>query len=201
MSAVLKQDFPVAVGDPFEGGYFAGLFGVSGRVAALIVAPKATGELKATSLSRNYPAPRASSINDGIVNTLVLEKESEIASWALGLEIAGHKDWYIPSIDELEILYRAFKPTTRENFIYNRSGLNLSALPATPAYTLANPLQTSIDLFRAGNTEAFEDDWYWSSTVLEDPNYAWYQNFYNGYQGHYHVYYHLRARAVRRSFL
>lgn len=201
MSAVLKQDFTVAVGESFEGGYFAGLFSVAGAVAALIVAPKVAGELKATALSRDYPAPRAPSLNDGLVNTLVLEKQSEIATWALGLEIAGYKDWYIPSIDELEILYRSFKPTTRENFIYNRSGLNLSSVPPVRSYTQTDPLQTSIELFKEGGAEAFEENCYWSSTVLEDPNYAWCQVFDHGGQDNYDVDITLRARAVRRSFL
>jgi hypothetical protein len=54
-------------------------------------------------------------------------------------------------------------------------------------------------LFRAGGAEAFEPEWYWSSTEYASiSNLAWVVDFGNGYQAHFNKSYFFGVRAVRR---
>lgn len=195
-------DLPPSVpGVPLEGGFYAGRILVAGILYALIVAPKAEGERKAGAWSKSYDSvPGALSWNDGVANTAAMAGAgSALAKWAKGLAIGGHSDWYIPSQDELEICYRSFKPTVEKNSLWSRSGINVSAVPPTYPYTAELPTQTDNELFLAGNAEAFADEIYWSSTQhASDSYYAWFQNFYNGYQYYWFKGHYFRARAVRR---
>lgn len=191
-----------AIGAPFQGGFFAGLINIAGQRHALIVAPKAAGEHEETEWISDYKAvPGAQSYDDGYANTQAMaDAGSELAKWARGLDIGGHADWYLPSQDELELCYRNLKPTTRENYYYARSGINLSAVPPTRPYTPEFPVQTSAAAFQKGGAEAFAEEWYWSSTQHASYSYyAWGQNFGNGVQDYYGTGIKLRARAVRRS--
>lgn len=191
-----------AIGAPFQGGFFAGLINVNGQRHALIVAPKATGEHDDTRWISDYkPVPGAKSYDDGLANTTAMaEAGSELAKWARGLDIGGLSDWYLPSQDELEVCYRNLKPTTRENYCYARSGINLSALPPTRPYTPEHPVQTPAAAFQQGGEEAFADEWYWSSTQHASySDFAWLQHFYYGHQDYDDSNSQLRARAVRRS--
>lgn len=53
--------------------------------------------------------------------------------------------------------------------------------------------------FQEGGSEAFEQDWYWTSTQhAVNSDYAWCQGFYGGDQGNGHKGSYGRARAVRR---
>ena len=187
---------PTVPGTPFEGGFYAGRLRVGTHVMALIVAPKAA-ETKGPWLPQYAAVPGADSFGDGVMNTATMaEAGSPIALWALGLDIGGFGDWYLPSRDELEILYRVFKPTAETNYTY-RSGENPSALPPTHAYRDELPLQTSVQSFRAGQAEAFEDAWYWSSTQ-SSRYFAWLQGFDGGGQDLSGKSFEGRARAVRR---
>ena len=191
-----------AIGTAFQGGFFAGLINIAGQRHALIVAPRALGEHDDMRwIGRAKDIPGAKSYDDGLANTNAMaDAGSELAKWARGLDIEGFTDWYLPSQDELEICYRNLKPTAEENWLYARSGINLSALPPTRPYTLDNPVQTPALAFQKGGDEAFEAAWYWSSTQhASDSAYAWGQTFDGGGQVYGHVNYPLRARAVRRS--
>jgi hypothetical protein len=199
---VKTQDvIPAVPGTPYAGGFYAGRILIAGVLHALIVAPKAEGEREAIAwLGSRRRVAGADSYCDGMQNTAAMaEAGSELAQWARGLQVGGHTDWYIPSQDELEILYRNLKPTADENTLYGRSGMNVSAVPASFAYSRDLPAQTSAPDFAAGGEQAFADEWYWSSTqhaAFDD--YAWYQYFGNGYQSLTSKSASLRARAVRR---
>jgi hypothetical protein len=189
------------IGTSMAGGFYAGRIVIEGKHYALIVAPKAEGEhapIRMFNDSKDVPA--AASWNDGLSNTNALaEAGSILAQWVRGLRIGGFDDWYLPSVDELEILYRNLKPTSDENYVYNRSGLNLSALEPTRPYTPTDPSQTQAELFKAGGAEAFDDRWYWSSTKhASDSDFAWGQYFGSGGQSYVSVGSSDRARAVRR---
>lgn len=190
-----------AAGTPFEGGFFAGVFQLDdGTRCGLIVAPKAEGEHPDHAWIDDYKAvPGAQSYSDGFANTEAMaDAGSAIAQWAQRLRIGDHDDWYLPSQDELEICYRNLKPTTRENYCYARSGINLAAVPPTRPYLPTNPVQTSAEPFREGGAEAFDDVWYWSSTQhAAYSDYAWCQDFNYGDQDD-GTHDRLRARAVRR---
>lgn len=174
------------IGTAMGDGYYAGRIRMDDdQVYALIVAPKDEGEHKPTIWIPDYQdVPGAKSYNDGLANTqAMLEAGSKLAKWARGLRIGGHDDWYLPSQDELEIIYRNLKPTTGENWCYARSGINLSAVTPTRPYTPEFPMQTQAELFKAGGEQAFEATWYWSSTQhVSYSGYAWYQHFNRGHQ-------------------
>lgn len=190
-----------SIHEPLAGGFYAGRLNVDGVLYALIVAPKAEGEHDDIAWnSSTKSVSGALSYCDGRVNTLAMaEAGSKLAKWAMNLRIGGHDDWYLPSQDELEVLYRAFKPTEEKNWCYARSGINLSAEPPTRPYTPESPVKTVHEAFQAGGAEAFNPVWYWSSTQhASDSGCAWGQGFDDGYQGCNHESDKLRARAVRR---
>lgn len=188
-------------GTPFDGGFFAGRFRIHGKVNALIVAPKADGEHKPTLWIPEYKeVPGAQSYVDGLANTRAMAAAgSKLAQWALDLRIGGKNDWYLPSQDELEVIYRALKPTTEENDCYMRSGINLSAVPPTRPYIPGFPVQTLAEAFQSGGDQAFDDAWYWSSTqYASGSDYAWLQHFDDGLQLYGLTTSQYSARAVRR---
>ncbi|WP_192985680.1 DUF1566 domain-containing protein [Pseudomonas sp. EggHat1] len=195
----IKQNELPAIGSAFQGGFFAGLLNIDGQLHGLIVAPKAAGELEEARWGEyGNDIAGATSVYDGLANTQAMaEVGSDLAKWALELEIDSFTDWYLPSRDELEILYRQFKPTTETNYQYGRHGENSSAVPITQHYSAEAPAQTSHEAFQEGAEQAFEDAWYWSSTQYSPYN-AWYQDFAGGSQLSHHKDSELRARAVRR---
>lgn len=188
-------DLP-SIGAPFLGGFFAGLINVASVLHALVVAPKATGETRAKWLDDYTSVPAANSWFDGRANTTAMaEAGSPAAKWAQALDIGGFTDWHVPARDQLELLYRHFKPTAQENDGY-RQGDNPSSVPPGYPYTDALPAQTQISGFGEGGAEAFEDRWYWTSTQL-DEGYAWLQLFNTGNQLDIGKEYEASVRAVR----
>jgi hypothetical protein len=168
-----KQIIP-PLGAPFGGGFFAGEMTIDGERFALIVAPKNAGENMdlAYKLKDRGTADKTDSDDDGLLNTgLINDANHPAAQFCRGLEIGEHRDWYLPSRDELMQLWRNLGPN-RKN---------------TP------------DLFRKGGTEAFEEAWYWSSTeYAPNSSYAWLVGFYNGDQNYSGKNYGFGVRAVRR---
>jgi hypothetical protein len=201
MNAITETTLP-AIGTPMPGGFFAGAIRLDGQRFAVIVAPKKSFKIKKAIWIDGYKdVSGAKSYNDGLANTLAMaEAGSKLAQQARALTIDGLSDFYIPSQDELEILYRVFKPTADENSCYARSGINVSADVPTYPYTPEFPVQTALDAFKAGGEEAFEIEWHWSSTQhAGNSDYAWYQDFGNGNQYIISKYSKLCARAVRRQ--
>jgi hypothetical protein len=196
----ITTEIPTVAGTPFAGGFYAGRLLVAGVAYALIVAPRGEGEHEPICWSESDLAiPTGErSFYDGFANTEAMAgAENALAKWARGLRIGGFADWYLPSRDELEILYRAFKPTAEENYCWR--GDNPSSIPVGYAYRREEPAQTAVEIFRDGKDEAFEDTWYWSSTQdAGNEAYAWGQYFDYGDQYDHHKDLELRARAVRR---
>ena len=192
------------LGTSMGGGFYAGRIRIEDQVYALIVAPKAEGELASTTwIARNKSVPGALSYYDGLANTHAMaDAGSKLAKWALDLRIGDADDWYLPAQDELEILYRNLKPSSQENYCWARSGINLSAVEPTRPYTPALPAQTLAEAFQAGADEAFAESYYWSSTQHASlSDYAWCQDFTNGGQDYDSKDGKLRARAVHRLIL
>jgi hypothetical protein len=187
------------IGTEMGGGFYAGRIVSEGKTYALIVAPKDGGEHAPVQLLNDSNNGQfALSYNDGLANTNELAKAgSKLAKWVRDLRIGDNDDWYLPAQDELEIIYRNLKPTTNKNYIFNRSGINLSAVEPTRPYTKDFPLKTTAELFQEGNSEAFNDVWYWTSTCVGDAS-AWVQFFHGGDQSDNFVSGNSRARAVRR---
>jgi hypothetical protein len=190
----------LAIGQPYAGGFYGGPIRIDGALFAIIVAPKAAGERTGAWDDSDKDVAGATSYADGLQNTIAMgEAGSDLAQWARGLRIADCDDWFIPSQDELEVIYRNLKPTADTNTQYGRSGLNASAVTPTYPYSRAEPTQTQAEVFRAGGAEAFDDVWYWSSTQhAAYSDCAWGQDFGDGGQDFIHKSYEGRARAVRR---
>ena len=189
----------LAIGDPCEGGgFYAGQIRINGEVWNLAVAPKDLGDKAGKWNSKTANVTGACSYCDGLANTEAMVKAgSQIAKWARGLKIGEHADWYIPSRDELEVIYRNLKPTAVENDRFNRSGENPSAVPPTYPYSPLMPAPTPVALFADEGAQAFEEAWYWSSTQYSADG-AWDQTFDFGNQVSGYKSYEGRARAVRR---
>jgi Protein of unknown function (DUF1566) len=163
----------------------------------LQVAPKTPGECVSAWSPDSIDVAGAASYFDGLANTQAMaEAGIKVAQWALDLEIEGNKDWYIPSRDELELLYRHYKPTADRNYLY-RAGDNPSSVPAGYPYAADLPAQTTAEGFKAGEPDAFDEAWYWSSTQFSR-YYAWYQSFYLGGQYGNAKSWESRCRLVRR---
>ena len=189
------------IGAATGGGFYAGRIRVGDVLYALVVAPKAEGEIGDAAWNKSLKSITGSlSYCDGPANTRAMaEGGSPLAQWALDLRVGGNDDWYLPSQDELEIIYRSLKPTDTKNWCYARSGINVSAEIPTYPYTPDFPVKTPAGSFRQGGSEAFEPAWYWSSTQhASASDCAWYQYFNYGSQTSNHKTSELRARAVRR---
>ncbi len=191
---------PTIPGTPFAGGFYAGRIKDGGNVYAIIVAPKAAGDIEAA-WHKNATGPNSGSYFDGPANTkAIAEAGSELGLRMQSMSIYGFDDWYLPSRDELEICYRNLKPSSRANSPYN--GDNPSSVPPGYMYTREAPAQTAAAAFQEGGTEAFELAWYWTSTPDANcPDYAWLQGFVNGGQDFTHKSLTYRARAVRRMLV
>lgn len=197
---VSAAEVPAVIGTPFGGGFLAGFFQSEGKKFAIVTAPKDEGEKQKERWNDSYSIVKgALSFFDGMANTQAMaEAGSNLAQWALGLNIGGYNDWHTPAQDVLEIIYRNLKPTTEENWCYARSGINLSALEPTRPYAPSFPLQTVADAFKQGGAEAFEPTVYWTSTQhVSDSACAWRQNFDDGYQNTTIKHDKFSARAVR----
>lgn len=178
------------IGQPLEGGFFAGYINSNGALFAIVAAPKSL-EISGVWGERGALIEGADSFHDGAANTAAMA--------AAGCKIATQVQsggWYIPSRDELELLYRAFKPTTEENY-KSRDGDNPSSSPVGYPYTEGLPAQTAVADFKKGESEVFEDAWYWSSTQYSATS-AWIQNFDDGSQLSYDKTSEGHVRPVRR---
>lgn len=175
---------------------YVGRIMVNGALKGILLPPKSIRQPGSAMewMPDGKPVTIATSWCDGLQNTREMaDAGSELAKWAM------EKGLHIPSMDELEIIYRTCKPTSQSNYLYSRAGINVSALPPTYPYTADQPGQTTLEAFRAGGPEAFNtDDWYWSSTrhpAYEDIAYA--QDFEYGDQNDYHTDNPCLACAVR----
>lgn len=134
------------IGTFVEGGYVAGIMDTlasGGERYLLLVAPKQYQVAMQWSKDYNkYTGSTATSKWNGLENTTKLLNSNYPAAYYCATLIAnGYDDWYLPAIDELELLYRNFKPTNLMND-YNESdvysgqynGYNPSTDPPGPRY-------------------------------------------------------------------
>jgi hypothetical protein len=190
-----KSDLPV-LGSPLNGGFFSGIINVNGVNFAIATAPKALGESRQILLPNAKMVEGALSTFDSVANTIALaEAGSPAALWVQSLVIDGNSNWVLPARDVLEIQYRNHKPTAEENYCSFRDGDNPSSVPPGHLYTEESPAKTSIEIFQEGGSEAFEADWYISSTQYST-GYVCGQDFRDGGQGGSDVTSERRVRAV-----
>ena len=202
----------LAIGDAYEGGFFAGYIShTSNSIAthALIVAPAATGAtgtgytlttMKQWKTSNTTTSGTTSTFNGAVNSAAMNDANHPAAQFCEGLSIGGYTDWYLPARDELEIAYYNLKPTTTSN--YTSSGINAYSVPARGSnYTSGTPAQTTVTAFQTGNSEAFVADYHWSSTEISSTT-VWVLIFTTGYQDFdYKNFTTERVRAFRKVAL
>jgi hypothetical protein len=161
-----------AIGAQMGGGFFAGEYTLNGERYALVVAPKAEGEKLDVQYKKHNTADGADSDDDGLANSEgINDAKHPAAQFCRSLQIGGNNDWYLPSRDEQAMLQRNLGPR-RKN---------------TP------------EQFREGSAEAFQPNWYWSSTENASySGYAWVVVFSNGNQNYLNKANNFGVRAVRR---
>ena len=107
----------------------------------------------------------------------------------------GGSNWYLPAMDELELLYRNFKPNYADNDTRNfprnfpgsqPSGFNPSSDPTGSNYSNNPrvPEKTSGIGFRETEAAAIDLERYWSTTDADEDGRAWSQYFtFSGAEG------------------
>jgi hypothetical protein len=191
----------LAIGDAYEGGFFAGQISTAGNGVAdynLVIAPKSSGENSSRQWKTSDTATAGtSSVIDGPTNSSNMNNASHPAAlFCEGLTIGGFSDWYMPAKNELEVCYFNLKPTTESN--NTSSGTNTNAVPSRGSnYTAGTPARTAATDFQTGNAEAFAASLYWSSTDSGAQD-AFRQDFSNGVQAPNGKDNSRAVRAVRR---
>ena len=197
-TAAAVATIPAAIGAAFAGGFYVGLINAADKTFALIVSPKLSGEFTGRWAPTGTCPEHANDYADGLANTNAMAAAGCTMAIAVrGAVIEGFDDWYIPSRDELELMYRHLKPLDRDNSASFRDGENPGSVPMGRHYTEELPAQTSVAVFRKGGDQALDAVWHWSSTQA-GPSIAWGQGFDGGYQDFIYRSYEGRARAVRR---
>lgn len=160
-------EIPTVAGTPFAGGFYAGRFFIGAQAYALIVAPKAEGELEESAWNKSRKrVADATSYCDGMANTdAMLAAGSGLAKWARGLRIGGFDDWHLPSRLQALVMYG-----------------ELSQLP---------------DFEDGAENGFAADWFWTSTLHAEYDGFAWCQSFSYGLQDSNLESYEFRARAVR----
>ena len=161
-----QRSFALKIGDAYEGGFFAGQISTAGNGVAdfnLVIGPVASAQANRqwkTSNSSGDPT----SVIDGPGNTTTMNSATyPAAQFCADLVTGGFSDWYMPALNELDVVYFGLKPTTANNA--TNVGINNNSVPKrTSNYTTGNPAQTSAAAFQSGGAEAFSANYWWSST-------------------------------------
>lgn len=205
MSAVEKAAPVVTIpeiGQPFGGGFFSGITRDpdTGK-RYLNITAGAEHELNGAWGEYGEKNEGADSFTNSRGNTEAMAASgSELAKQILALDIDGFTDWAIPARDVQELQYRHFKPTTETNWAGRRDGDNPNSEPVGLLYTDESPAQTSVEAFRKGGPEAFQDTWYWSSSQ-RSADFAFNMGFDDGYQLSSAKVTGLRVRPVRSQLI
>ena len=187
------------IGDAYGGGYFIGQTNVGGTIYDLILAPKQVGSLQGqkggatpTTLKNGAGASGVTTgeTNYGAIVTqqmstngapaaefIIIDAQGPNAGTydvtnSTGTGIGGFNDWYMPAVNELQVIYYYLKPGTATNIATGdwATGNPIAVAPQpTTAWTTTNPGQTSVTIFQDGGTEAFSlggtTDLWWTSTL------------------------------------
>jgi hypothetical protein len=185
----------IPIGTAMSGGYLAGRISIGGQTYRLIVSPKTAEVARQMRTTFTGVSGASTSVNDGYTSTQAIytadPTNNIAAAYARTLNLNGFTDWYIPSRDELEIMFRNLNPSFSSNQTAIRqddslgTGTNSNSVPTGAAYTTNNPTQTTVAQFRVGGDQALTHTGqpYWtSSRSLTQPAYMWNGSFVNGQQ-------------------
>ena len=155
----------LTIGEPYQGGYFAGQVNSSGTIYNLVVSPVSSGQT--TGNIGTYTNSTTTSVIDGPTNSATLAGQSRFAAtFCEGLTIGGYSDWYLPALNELQTIFYYAKPTTQNNSASFGSNANaVSPQPVSTNYSLTVPAQSSAAVFQQGGGQNFTALNYWTSTT------------------------------------
>jgi hypothetical protein len=193
---------PITIDTPIHtvidnGDRLAGFIRAGNTTRAILLPPKAARHHPSAAWNKSRDrVTGALSFHDGQANTKAMaEAGSAIAQLAL------ERGLYIPARDELDVIYRAFKPGSDDNWGY-RSGDNPSSVPPGYPHEPKKPAQCALGEHRAGGAEAIPEEWVWSSTQYAGLGAsAWCQDFRGGTQDIYPEYCELAVVLVRSVIL
>jgi len=209
---------PANIGTSFAGGFLVGVIDTvagtingsddyqTGERYALIVAPKSLEEPAGLKWDSQVRTGEGGTFTrwDGLssTNSILAKNDTSYEAFEHIRSIRssdpvpsdGGSDWYLPAMDELELIYRNLKPVSADNFVENETrafpgsqdcGFNPSSDPTGSAYTATGePFQTGVTDFQDGGAEAVDLDRYWSSTDADEDSRAWRQFFtFSGIEG------------------
>jgi hypothetical protein len=172
-NSVIPTSIP-AIGAAYAGGFFAGQISTTANGVAthnLVIGPIASAQAnRAWKTSNSGGDP--TSVIDGPGNTATMNSATyPAAQFCSDLVTGGFSDWYMPAFNELGIVYFGLKPTTANNA--TDTGINANSVPKrTSNYTTGNPAQTSATVFQLGGAEAFNANYWWSSTEASYAGFA-----------------------------
>jgi hypothetical protein len=197
-----------AIGDAYEGGFFAGQISTAGNGTAdynLVVAPASTGVGYLAWKNVATATPGADSTINGAQNTADMVADGNatvypIAHFCNDLTIGGFTDWYLPAKFELEICYFNLKPSTAGNL--SSVGANPYSVPTrTGNYSggnpASNPAQTTSTAFKDTGAEDFIPDNIAASNETSTTD-AYMKNFGNGDDGSDNKTFPFNFRAIRK---
>lgn len=209
-NSVTPSSIPGAIGIAYGGGYFAGQINISGTVYNLVVADKSVGQTTNKVWGPYGVTTGFTSVINGAANSAgqaALGSTYEAATFCENLNTGGYTDWYLPALNEMEVLYYFLKPFTGDNVTGsstdNPSGINgynanaVSPEPISTGYTLTVPSQTTATAFQFGNAQAFDVARYWNSTEFSSSS-GFQQGFDDGYQVGAAKSFTRRVRAIRK---
>lgn len=201
---------PTRIGQVLGGGTFTGFNRIRNQIYGIILAPKSTETVLPQKRSLSETDNTQSTV-DGFANTVQMnDLEHPAAYYCANLTANGFADWYLPSMNELEICYRYLKPTIDVNTDYvTQSSVNFtsevrtnsSSIPTGMPYTCTTPAQTTVPSYRADSKEAFDLIWYWTSTESSKVKSSMFQIFSYGSQESAVKIMKFKVRAVRRELI
>ena len=192
-----------AIGSAYGGGYFAGQISTAGNGIAdynLVCSPVASGFTSAQYRTSNLSGDPTSVINGPTNSAAMNDANHPAAQFCEGLTIGGFSDWYLPAVNELQVVYENLKPTAGLN--NTGSGINPNSVPArtTPYATYVPTITSATNFQQPSGAEAFSTSAiYWQSnanatfTTKTD-----YFSFTNGYGYRVDKTNTLLVRALRR---
>lgn len=195
-----------SIGQPREGGFFAGVITQADGDYELIIAPK-SAEASLVYNASNTANSGTTSYHDGLANSNAMNSATWPAAYhCLSGTWNSKDDWYLPARDEFELCYRNIKPTTAANITGSRPesgqhGENANSNPVGAAYTTSDPARTGVFAFQEGGSEVLDGTgtWYWTSTqYAPDTSRAWFQRCSDGHQYNGGKNYYRLVRPVRR---
>ena len=181
------------IGDPFFGGFFAGIIDTNQPGAilpedryqtplryALIVSPRSLQTNREWRTSTETVAEAQTRWN-GLAAQEALTPNTTFAAFdycnGLPFPDDGGSKWYLPAMDELTEAYWRLKPTTDGNSTgttgiagdpfpdgsFNNGEL-FSSVPQRPPFTSGTPDQTDVTAFQEGGNERMDDTGHWSAS-------------------------------------